>query len=83
MTHIIHAGGVVIAELDLEALYQRGKASADRVKLSPCPACGCVPEIRKDSGAWYLVGNFNCDACRGTYALPDEEELADLLRNNK
>lgn len=70
MDHVIHnARGAVIAELDLEALYQQGKVSADNVKLSPCPTCGCVPEIRKDSGNWYLVGNVRCIDCDHLWAL--------------
>lgn len=71
MIHIIHAGGAVIAELDLEALYQRETVSADSVKLS---ACKEAPQLRKDSGKWYLAGNCNCDACNRLWALPTVEE---------
>lgn len=75
MIHIIHnASGAVIAELDLEALYQRETVSADSVKLSACPACKEAPQLRKDSGKWYLAGNRNCDACNRLWALPTVEE---------
>lgn len=74
MIHIIHAGGAVIAEIDLEALYQRETISADSVKLSGCPACKEAPQLHKDSGKWYLIGNCNCDACNRLWALPTVEE---------
>lgn len=72
--HTIHAGGAVIAEIDLEALYQQEKISSDTVQLSPCPACGEKPQLRKDSGKWYLVGQSNCDVCKRVWALPTVEE---------
>ena len=54
MMYTIHVGDAVLAEFDLQALYQRETTPLQVGTLSPCPACDRV------------------------WALPDEDELADM-----
>ena len=81
MMYTIHAGGAVLAELDLEALYQQGKSPLQVGTLQPCPSCGETPTFYKDRGCWYMVGAIHiCPGCGGrVWALPDEEEAADMM----
>ena len=77
--YTIYAGGVALAELDLEALYQRDRTALRVSVLYPCPSCGKTPDIRKDDGRWFLVGaTCGCPVCDRVWALPDEDELADM-----
>ena len=85
MMYTIHAGGAVLAEFDLQALYQQNKLPTEAGKLYPCPVCGETPTIYKDSGCWYMVGAIQpCPGCGGrVWALPDEEEAADMMAREK
>ena len=66
MMYTIHAGGAVLAELDLEALYQQGKSPLQVGTLQPCPSCGETPTFYKDRGCWYMVGAIHpCPVCGG------------------
>lgn len=79
MMYTIHVGDAVLAEFDLQALYQRETTPLQVGTLSSCPACGVQPDVRKDDGRWYLVGaTRGCPACDRVWALPDEDELADM-----
>lgn len=85
MMYTIHAGGAVLAEFDLQALYQQNKSPAEAGKLYPCPVCGETPIIYKDRGCWYIVSAIQpCPGCGGrVWALPDEEEAADMMAREK
>lgn len=77
--YTIHVGDAVLAEFDLQALYQRETTPLQVGTLSPCPSCGKTPDIRKDDGRWFLVGaTCGCPVCDRVWALPDEDELADM-----
>lgn len=71
--------GDPIAEVDSDSIL------SDRIKVTmhACPVCAHEPVVGRDNGCWYLVGTPGCAVCGGTYALPDEEELADILKRNK
>lgn len=83
--YTIHVGDAVLAEFDLQALYQRETTPLQVGTLSSCPACGVQPDVRKDDGRWYLVGAIHiCPGCGGrVWALPDEEEAADMMARQK
>ena len=46
---------------------------------------GETPLIYKDGGRWYMVGAIHiCPGCGGrVWALPDEEEAADMMARQK
>lgn len=71
--------GDLLAEVDSDTIF------SERIKATfhACPVCERTPVMGRDSGRWYLVGTPDCFVCRGTYALPNEEELADMIRRNQ
>ena len=74
--YTIHVGDAVLAEFDLQALYQR---ETTPLQVGTLPTCGVQPDVRKDDGRWYLVGaTRGCPVCDRVWALPDEYELADM-----
>lgn len=85
MMYTIHVGDAVLAEFDLQALYQRETTPLQVGTLSPCPVCGETPLIYKDGGRWYMVGAIHiCPGCGGrVWVLPDEEEAADMMARQK
>lgn len=85
MMYTIHVGDTVLAEFDLQALYQQNKSPVEAGKLYPCPVCGETPTIYKDRSCWYMVGAIHiCPGCGGrVWALPDEEEAADMMARQK
>lgn len=88
MMYTIHApdyadGTYVLAEFDLEALYQQDKSPIEVGKVYPCPLCNGAPQPFKDKGHWYLMGmDTSCPCCGHLWSLPDEEEVADMKERN-
>ena len=70
------ASGVTLAEVDPDTIF------SDRIKATYhlCPDCKREPVMGRDGGHWFLVGNSSCSTCRGLYAMPSEQELADMLK---
>ena len=70
------ASGVILAEVDSDTIF------SNRIKATyhPCPDCKREPFMGRDDGRWFLVGNSGCSTCRGLYAKPSEQELADMLK---
>lgn len=70
--------GDLLAEVDSDTIFSENI----KATLHACPTCTYTPFVGRDSGYWYLVGNANCESCRGTYVLPDEDELSDMISKN-
>lgn len=70
------SSGIILAEVDSDTIF------SGRIKVTyhACPECGQNLFLGRDAGHWYFAGNSDCSSCRGTWALPTEEELADMLK---
>ena len=68
--------GITLAEVDSDTIF------SDRIKATyhSCPECGHAPGVGRDDGCWYLFGTTGCSSCHGLYAMPSEQELADMIK---